>query len=83
MGKRREVRVKAVGKPTRGMFKGELMPNEWLSSVDEIAEKWARRFFPHFALDIHTGRYVIICEQLEKEGRWREKLKKRLKRRTR
>ena len=33
MGKRREVRVKAVGKPTRGMFKGELMPNEWLSSV--------------------------------------------------
>ena len=45
MGKRREVRVKAVGKPTRGMFKGELMPNEWLSSVDEIAEKWARRSF--------------------------------------
>ena len=33
MGKRREVRVKAVGKPTRGMFRGELMPNEWLSSV--------------------------------------------------
>ena len=31
MGKRREVRVKAVGKPTRGMFKGELMPNEWLT----------------------------------------------------
>ena len=30
MGKRREIRVKAVGKPTRGMFKGELMPNEWL-----------------------------------------------------
>ena len=34
MGKRREIRVKAVGKPTRGMFKGELMPNEWLSPVD-------------------------------------------------
>ena len=33
MGKRREVRVKAVGTPTRGMFRGELMPNEWLSSV--------------------------------------------------
>ena len=45
MGKRHEVRVKAVGKPTRGMFRGELMPNEWLSSVDEIAEKWARRSF--------------------------------------
>ena len=29
MGKRREIRVKAVGKPTRGMFKGELMPKEW------------------------------------------------------
>ena len=42
MGKRREVRVKAVGKPTGGLFKGELMPNEWLSSVDEIAEKWAQ-----------------------------------------
>lgn len=45
MGKRREIRVQAVGKPTKGMFKGELMPNEWLSSVDEIAEKWARRSF--------------------------------------
>ena len=32
MGKRREVRVKVVGKPTRGKFRGELMPNEWLSS---------------------------------------------------
>ena len=45
MEKRREVRVKAVGTPTRGMFRGELMPNEWLSYVDEIAEKWARRSF--------------------------------------
>ena len=33
MGKRREVRVKAVEKPTRGKFKGELMPNERLSFV--------------------------------------------------
>ena len=33
MGKRHEVRVKAVGTPTRGMFRGELRPNEWLSSV--------------------------------------------------
>lgn len=45
MGEKRKIRVRAVGKPTQGMFKGEVVPNEWLSSVDAIAEKWAQRSF--------------------------------------